>query len=160
MADRKISVESMVNHQIGFTMPGSSIQKVWSKRGSKLSFNYDDLLEAYSIPGVEYFFKTGMLYTDDMEFKREVGLEPEDAEEPVNVVKLDEGFMKRMVGPMPLSEFNEQMKKLSYDQRQSLVDYIVDHPNELKMEKVDTINKACNVNILRALELDKAAKEE
>ena len=155
----KVVVENMIGSPVGFKMPGSAIIKMWEKKGQKLSFKRDELIEAYYIPGVEYFFTHGILYTDDMEFKKAVGLEPEDAEEPVNVVKLDENLKRRMIGPMPVAEFTEEIKKLSYDQRQELIGYIVDHPDELKFEKVDIIDKACSTNILKVLEIHKAEQE-
>lgn len=160
MSNDKIYVESLVSDRVGFQMPGSTIVKMWEKKGTKLSFKREELIEAYYIPGVEYFFTHGILYTDDMEFKKEVGLEPEDAEEPVNVVKLDDNLMHRMIGPMPLVDFETEIKKLSYDQRQELIGYIVDHPSELKFEKVDIIDKACSTNILKVLEIQKAMAED
>lgn len=160
MANDKVVVQSLVEGRVGFQMPGSAIVKMWEKKGTKLSFNREELVEAYYMPGIEYLFTHGILYTDDMAFKKEVGLEPEDAEEPVNVLKLDDNLMRRMIGPMPLAEFTETIKKLSYDQRKELVAYIADHSDEMKFEKVDIIDKACETNILKVIEIQKAAKED
>ena len=40
--------------------------------------------------------KAGVLFIDDLEFKKELGLEPEDAVEPVNVILLEDKFIERL----------------------------------------------------------------
>ena len=52
------------------------------------------------------------------------------------------------------------MEKLSYDQRGMVVDYILRHPNELKLDRTEIIDKMCQVNILKSIELKKAETEE
>ena len=71
------------------------------------------LYEAYYEPGIEYMFTHGILYTDDMAFKKMVGLEDEDAVEPTKTIKLEDNFIKRMVSYMPASDFEKEMEKLS-----------------------------------------------
>ena len=43
----KVVVENMIGSPVGFKMPGSAIVKMWEKKGQKLSFNRDELIEAY-----------------------------------------------------------------------------------------------------------------
>ena len=155
----KIYVESMVSHRVSILMPGSTIWKRWPKRGAKIPFSRNELIEAYYDPGIEYMFTHGILYTDDMEFKIAVGLEDEDTTEPTKTIKLDDNFMKRMIGLMPVAQFEEEIEKLSYDQRQMLVEYAINHQSELKMDRVDLLDKKCGVHILKSIELAKSMEE-
>lgn len=159
MDNNKIYVESMVNHPISILMPGTFTWKRWQKKGAKVSFNKEELAEAYFDPGIEYMFTHGVLYTEDMDFKKEIGLEPEDAKEPVNVIKLEDSFIKRMISFMPLTDFESELEKLSFDQRKMLVEYVIKHPTELKLDRTDLIDKKCGVHILKAIELKKQAEE-
>lgn len=160
MENDKIFVESMVNGTVSLVLPGSTIARNWSKKGSKLAFDRQALYEAYYEPGIEYMFTHGILYTDDMDFKKLVGLEDEDATEPTKTIKLEDSFIKRMISYMPVSDFSQEMDKLSYDQRGMVVDYIMKHPTELKLDRTDIIDSKCNVHILKAIDLMKAEKEE
>lgn len=156
----KVVVESMVNHPVSVLFPNSNIQRTWNKKGVKFSFDRELLVEAYYDPGIEYMFTHGILYTDDMDFKKTVGLEPEDAQEPVNVIKMEDSFMKRLISYMPVQQFAEEIEKLSYDQRQMLVQYIGEHPSELKLDRTHIIDEKCGVDIMKALQLKKQAEEE
>lgn len=160
MSNEKVFVESMVNHGVSILLPGTNIQKTWQKKGAKLSFDRDALVEAYYDPGIEYMFTHGILYTDDMDFKKAVGLEPEDAKEPVNVVKMEDAYMKRLISFMPVFEFEKELDKLSYDQRQMLVEYAVNHFNELKLDRTAIIDEKCGVHLMKAIELKKKAEED
>ena len=160
MENEKIYVESMVNGTVSLMLPGTTIARNLSKKGSKLAFDRQALYEAYYEPGIEYMFTHGILYTDDMAFKKMVGLEDEDAVEPTKTIKLEDNFIKRMVSYMPASDFEKEMEKLSYDQRGMVVDYILRHPNELKLDRTEIIDRMCQVNILKSIELKKAETEE
>lgn len=160
MENDKIFVESMINGTVSLILPGSTIARNWSKKGQKLAFDRQALYEAYYEPGIEYMFTHGILYTDDMPFKKLVGLEDEDATEPTKTIKLEDNFIKRMVSYMPVPEFEKEMEKLSYDQRGMVVDYILRHPTELKLDRIEIIDKLCQVNILKSIELKKAEQEE
>jgi hypothetical protein len=50
-----------------------------------------------------------------MEVKKEYGLEPENAEEPVNIIILNEAQMKRYLTVMPFRDFKEGLDKVSND---------------------------------------------
>ena len=49
---------------------------------------------------------SGMLYIEDMAVKKELGLEPEDAKEPVNIIVLSDKEMRHYI-TMPLAQFKE-----------------------------------------------------
>ena len=80
--NERVIVTSMVSGRIGLVLPRMHINKVWPKKGTKLPVEKDILREAIYEPGVEYLFKQGLLYIDDMDFKIELGLESEEAKKP------------------------------------------------------------------------------
>ena len=102
--------------------------------------------------------ESGMLYIDDLQVKKDLGLEPEDATEPVNLIPLEEPQMKRAMTVMPINEFKAFIKKLTYEQMLALSDYAI--YNELgDFQKAQIIKEACEKDILKAIELNRQAKE-
>ena len=102
--NEKVIVTSMVNGIVGITLPNSRIKKIWPKKNTKLPVDKDLLREAIYEPGVEYLFKNGILYIEDMDFKIELGLEPEGAKAPTEIIPVDEKYLNRILKLMPLSE--------------------------------------------------------
>ena len=94
-----------------------------------------------------------------MEVKKALGLEPEDAEEPVNIITLNDQQRKRYLTVMPLPEFKEKLKELSADQIRELGQYAID--NEIaNFDKSEVIQKAIGMDIIGTIQLNKADKEQ
>ena len=79
----------MVTSMVGGTISAASLEhRVWNKKGQKLPVSKDVLREAIYEPGIEYMFKKGILYIDDMEMKIELGLEAPGTTTPTEVYPL------------------------------------------------------------------------
>ena len=116
MEKEMVTVVSTVNGLVGIYLPDLRFKKEWARKGQKQKIDKDLLQDIMYDPGSEYMFRTGMLYIEDMDIKKEIGLEPEDATEPVNIIVLDEKQLNRYLTVMPLHEFKENVKKLSIEQ--------------------------------------------
>lgn len=155
----KVIVKSMSTGRIVIDLPDLRFKREWPKKYSKVSVDAEVLKEALYDPGVEYMINNGLLFIEDMDFKKEVGLEPEDAKEPVNIVPLDEKLMQRILKFMPLSQVGEELKKLNVEQRRMLVTYAIEN-EMISMDRVDIIKEICGVDLLKAISLKKANEEE
>jgi hypothetical protein len=109
--------------------------------------------------GTRYMFESGMLYTEDLEAKKLVGLEPEDAEEPVNIIILDDKQRNRYMSVMPINEFITNIKKLGYEELQNLADYAIEHELVGDLKKCEEIQKLIGKDIIAAIKLNKQDKE-
>ena len=92
---KKVNIKSETLGRVGINLPDLKLKRTWEKKGVVRQIPFEDLQQAYYEPGVEYMFKEGMLSIDDMEVKKALGLEPDDAEEPVNVIILTDDQRKR-----------------------------------------------------------------
>jgi hypothetical protein len=109
-------------------------------------------------PGVEYMFTSGMLYIDDLEVKKELGLEPEDATAPVNIVILTDAQKKRLLSTAPTAELKQYLKTANYEQIQDLAKYAV--ANEIiDYDKCEVLKEAAQIDVIRAIQLNRADKE-
>ena len=153
----KVIVTSMVGGNIGITLPHIRFNKTWPRKGTKLTIEKDILREAIYEPGVEYLFKQGILYIDDLSFKIELGLEPEGAETPTHVA-VDEKYMTRVLKVMPVGEMKKAISEMNEIQRQEFVDF-ASSQNDISLERIKVIDQVTGANILKIIEL-KRLKEE
>ena len=153
--DKKVKVTNLVSRRVNINLPEMRFRRIWETKGAIRTIPFAELEEAMYNPGVEALFKNGVLGIDDMEVKRELGLEPEDAEEPVNIIVLNDQQRKRYLTVMPLAEFKTKLKELSKDQIEELAQYAIQ--NELvDFDKDEFIKKLINIDIIGSIQLNKA----
>ena len=149
----------MVTSMVGGTVSASALEhKVWNKKGQKLPVSKQVLREAIYEPGIEYMFKKGILYIEDMEFKIELGLEPEGAKEPTQILPVDDKYLNRVLKLMPISEMKQAIDKMSLTQKQELVDYAV-RQNDIQLDRLNIVSNKCNADVLKAIELNRQKGE-
>lgn len=145
----------MVTSMVGGTISAASLEhRVWNKKGQKLPVSKDVLREAIYEPGIEYMFKKGILYIDDMEMKIELGLEAPDTKNPTNILPVDDKYLNRVLKLMPISEMKAAIDKMSIVQKQELVDY-ASKQNDIQLDRLAIVSEKCNVDILKTIELNR-----
>jgi hypothetical protein len=115
------------------------------------------MIQAYYDPATEELFKQGLLVTDDKEFLVAVGLMDEEGH--TDIVELTEAYMLRLIKNMPLTEFKNEVKKLSTHQVDELIDYAVYHYTELGMDRIDVLSKISRRDIMKSIANHRAAQE-
>ena len=153
--DDKVMVTSMV----GGTISASALNhRVWNKKGQSLPVSKDILREAIYEPGIEYMFKNGILYIEDMDFKIELGLEAEGTKTPTQIIPMDEKYMTRVLKLMPVSEMKKSIDEMSMVQKQELVDFAVKQ-NDIQLDRIKIVSDKCGVDVLKAIELNRQKGE-
>lgn len=154
----KIRVISKHQGPISVNISDLRFKREWPNKGASVLVEKETLEEMMYDSGFKYMIDTGMLYIEDLEVKKELGLEPEDATEPVNIIVLSDNDMKRMMTAMPQFEFDAKLKTLNYEQMLALADFAI--KNELgDFGKCNAIKKACGKDILTAIKLNREDKE-
>lgn len=155
----KIIIISNTNSRVGIDLPEIRFSRKWPVKGSKISVDKEIFEQMMYDAGTRYMFESGMLYTEDLEVKKLVGLEPEDVEEPVNIIILDDKQKNRYMSVMPINEFITNIKKLGYEELQNLADYAIEHELIGDLKKCDEIQKLIGKDIIAAIRLNKQDKE-
>ncbi len=159
MENKKVMVKSEAHSPIGINLPELKLKRTWEKRGAVKPIPFDALQEAMYDPGVEYMFKNGMLSIDDMEVKIQLGLEEEGTTQPTNIIVLSDSEMQRYLKVLPFNEFKMNVSKLSKEQVNNLVDYAIQH--ELTdMDKCEYLKERTEIDIIKAIQLNRQAKEQ
>jgi hypothetical protein len=154
----KVIVTSMVSGNVGLTLPHLRVNKTWPKKGTKLPIDKDVLREAIYEPGVEYMFKSGILYIEDMDFKIELGLEAEGAEAPTAIVPVDEKYLERLLKRMPVAEMKIAMKDMNDNQKRELIEYASEQ-NDVQMDRISAIKEVTGIDLFKVIELKRQKGE-
>ena len=157
--NERVMVTSMVSGRIGLVLPRLHINKVWPKKNTKLPVEKDILREAIYEPGVEYMFKQGLLYIDDMDFKIELGLEEEGAKAPTNIIPMDEKYMSRVLKLMPIAEMKKAISAMNDNQKRELIDFASEQ-NDISFDRMDVIKKLTGIDVVEVIKLKRSKEEE
>ena len=156
--ETKVKVVTLISSRVNIVIPELSLRRVWEKKGAVKTIPLEQLEEAMYNPGVEALFRDGTLGIDDMEVKKYLGLEPEDAEEPVNIIVLNDQQRKRYLTVMPTAEFKEKVRELPIEQIRELAQYAIQ--NEIaNFDKAEIIRKMIGTDIIGTIQLNKADQE-
>jgi len=157
--ETKVKVENLISSRVNIVVPELSLRRVWEKKGAVKTIPLEQLEEAMYNPGVEALFRDGTLGIEDMEVKKYLGLEPEDAKEPVNIIILNDQQRKRYLTVMPTAEFKEKLHELPIEQVRELAQYAIQ--NEIiNFDKAEIIKKMIGIDIIATIQLNKADQEE
>lgn len=155
----KVKIVNLISSRVNIDIPDVRLKRVWEQKGAVKAVPFDQLEEALYDPGVEALFREGILGIEDLEIKKKLGLEPEDAVEPVNIIVLNDMQRKRYLTVMPLSEFKTKIKELPLEQVRELAQFAI--TNELvDFEKDEIIKKITGTDIIGTIQMNKADKEE
>lgn len=159
MEKERVKIISQHNGPVSVIVPELRFSREWMSKGATIPVERETLEELMYDPGFKYMIDTGMLYIEDMQVKKDLGIEPEDAEEPVNIIILTDKEKERMMTVLPFIEFKIKLKTLNYEQLQDLADFAIRH--ELSdFQKVEEIKKACGKDIINAIRLNREDKED
>lgn len=157
--EEKVKVVNLISSRVNIDLPEVRLKRIWEKKGAVKTIPFEQLEEAMYNPGVEALFREGMLGIEDLEIKKRLGLEPEDATEPVNIITLNDTQRKRYLTVMPLHEFKTNIEELPPEQIRELAQYAID--NELvDFDKSEIIKKITGIDIIGTIQMNKADKEE
>lgn len=155
----KVTVISNSRNVVSVCIPDLKLKKSWARKGAKVLIDKDILEEAMFDPGVEYMFKSGLLYVQDVKTKIDLGLEPEGATASKNVFMSDEEKEEYMSSKKQAWQLEEKLKELSHEGKRDFCDYVVEH-ELFDSKKSNIIKKICGVDTVHAIQMKHANEEE
>jgi hypothetical protein len=154
----KVKVISAVDGRCGIDNADLHISRRWPARGSAITFTKEQIEELMFDPAFYNMVHEGKLYIEDMEVKKEIGLEPEDAKEPT-IILMDNKALERYWKTMPIAQFKLEVKKLTQEQIKELAEYAITHGEDSTIEKANYLSQLSGYQILKGIELEKQSKE-
>lgn len=154
----KVKVVCQANCRCGIDDIGLHISRRWAGNGAAVTFDKEVFDELLYNPSFKYMLDTGMLYIEDMDIKKEIGLEPEEATEPTNIIPMNTKEMERFWKIMPFAQFKLELKKLSAEQLAILAEYAIKSGTG-DIQKADLLSKVSGYNIMNGIKLNQQAQE-
>ena len=160
--EKKVKVINMSNGRVVVNSPALRFRRVWERKGAVISIDFDLLEELKYNIGFERLLKNGTLYIEDMDTKKELGLEPMEADEPVNIIVLSDKE-KEEVLTGELNKLKDVLLKLSRDQKIDLAHYAIE--KEITDFRVnDILKRETGIDVLNVIrinrDLEEAEKQE
>lgn len=154
----KVKITSTTTGEVSVFQPSIPFRMSWPAKGSTRVVEEEILEQLLYTPGFKRMIDAGVLYIEDLDQKKKLGLEPEDATEPVNIIVLSDTDKKKYLTMYSLDKFKQEIKKLSHEQLVDLADYAIE--NEIAdFGKSGVLEKACGKNIIKGIQLAQANKE-
>lgn len=150
---KKISIISTVAHRVGVNNPDLRINRKWTGKGFTIKFDKEEVEELMYDPGFAYLINNGVLYIEDLEDKKSLGIEPEDAEEPVNVIVLTEAQKKNFMTAMTLKTFKKKIDELPKEQLNELTSYAIEH-KLTDITKTNILKEKTGRDIIKTIQLN------
>lgn len=152
MEKTKVKIINMVNHRVGLIAPEMGYKQVLPTKNSYVIVDKDRLEQLLFNESIRNMIDDCIIYIEDMEVKKELGLEPVDAEEPTNIIPLTEERMAQLMGAMVLNKFEKAVDALSMSQLNELCDYAI-KKRITNYDKCMYLKSKNGRDILRAIEL-------
>ena len=150
----KVTVISQYNGRCGIDNADLRISRRWPARGSYVMLDKEVLEELMYDPAFRNMIEEGYLYIEDLNLKKELGLEEENATVST-IIYLNDKELDRYWKIMPLSQFKVETKKLTKVQLDSLADYAIKHGDDGSIQKANYLTEISGRNILKGIELQK-----
>lgn len=158
MNKNKVVVKNMTNSPVTIMSQMLNFKREIAPKGAEISIDKEVFEQLMYESGIQYMINSGILYIEDMEVKKELGIEPEDAEEPVNIIVLTDKQRRQYMVNLSFKAFKEKVDQLSYEQIEELADYAIEN-KLMDFDKCEYIREKCGRDIVTAIRLSKQNKE-
>lgn len=160
MENNKVTIISTTNARVVVNNPNLRFKRVWEKRNARITIDKEVFQELLYANDFRNLIDSGVLYIENMDIKKEVGLEPEEAAEPVNIIVLTEKQQERLLKTAPFSELKETCEKLPTEQLKELVSFAIANEINMDMNKLDYLQAKTGKDILKAIQLNRSLRAE
>ena len=98
-----------------------------------------------------------------MQTKKDLGLEPADAEKPTRIIIPDKNMVKRLLTVAPIQELKTALKKMPTEQISEFANYAV-ASGDISLERSEIVKeiaatRGLNIDIAQSIKLNKLAEE-
>ena len=157
--DTRVKVVSTVYGTVTVQLPNMNFTRVWPNKGAAVMVPFEVLEEGIFDTGFNNMLRDGDLYIEDMEVKKALGLEPDDAKEPENIVVLNENKMLFLLKTASVDVLKDTLSKVSLEQANNLAQYAIDHQIN-DFEKADIIKARTGRDITKSILLERENKAD
>lgn len=157
--NQKVKITSAVKHKVIVNSPELRFSRTWPGYGSSVTVDKELLENLMYDLGFKNMIMLGILSIEDLQVKKDLGLEPEDATEPINIITLTDSQRNYYWKELSLVGFKDKIRKLSRTQLEELAEYAIDH-KIIDVDKCKLVKEACGRDVINAIRLMEQDKED
>lgn len=150
MEQRLVTLKSGVPGTVSVVYPQYGVNRRWMKMGQPMQIPFETVQQCLWENGFDRMIRSGILYIESMQDKKDLGLEPSDAEAPVNIITFTEKELEELLTSVPFKTFKERVLSAPKLQVDNLIDYAINH-DKIDMEKVNFLKELTSRDILKAI---------
>lgn len=153
MAERMVALKSTIDSMVSVRKPEYGVNRRWQKIGQTQMLPFDTVYQMLWDSGFRSLIDSGILYIEDLQTKKDLGLEPEEATGPVNILVLTEQQMKEYMTSLPIDVFKREVSKLPRIQVDNLISFAAQN-RYTDSEKCYYLKQLCGKDILKMVSND------
>lgn len=150
---RYVVLTNMLNANVSVRKPQYGVNRTWTRFGQPMRIPFDTVEQLLWDTGFSNMIRSGILYIENMQDKIDLGLEPEGAKEPENIIVLSEKQMNDLWNNKPIEVFKAEVRKLPQTQIDNLIEYAIKNKC-VNVDKCTFIKVTYNRDILRSISLN------
>ena len=150
MAERTVALKSMFNATVTVKKPEYGVNRKWQKRGQIVRLPFDLVEQLLWDMSFRNMLESGILYIESLKDKQDLGLEPDDVDEPTNIVALNEKELNDYWTTLPIDIFKRKVVKLPKIQVDNLISYAVE-TEKIDIEKCHFLQQLTGKDILKSI---------
>lgn len=147
---RMVVLKNMINGNVSVKKPQYGVNRTWTRMGQPMAIPFDLVEQLLWDTGFNNMIRSGILYIENMQDKIDLGLEPEGAVEPENIIVLSQDQIKALWTVKTLAEFKEEIKKLPMTQIDAITEYAVAN-KIVKTDKAEFLKEYAQKDVLKAI---------
>lgn len=148
--NRKVTVKSMVNYQVGLNIPDLRFKRTFSKEGETKSIDFDTLYEGVTMLGIKTLFDEGILYIENQKDRIDLGLEEEGQGEKFKI--LNHGQIIKLLKLDPIEKLKETLESLPKEQVNRIAEVAIEE-KFTDFDKCNLIKKYCGIDIISSVQM-------
>lgn len=157
--NQKVLIKNLTEGRVGINLPDLRLNRIWEQKGAVKPIDFEILAQAIYDPGVENLFKQGILYIEDMEAKIALGLEPEEAKKPQNILVMTDQDRVKFLTVSTINEFKKVLSDYPLAQIEELARFAIER-EFTDINKCSLLKKITGIDVIKVIQMNKLDKEE
>ena len=156
----KVKIRNTADCEVTVSITDLRFSRSWPKKNSVIPVDFAILEEGIFDPGFSNLINSGVLFIEDMDAKIALGLEPDGAQEPQNIIILNDSQILRLVKVDSFAEFEKELSKISNEQVNNICDYVIENGlMGIEPLKADLLKKRTGIDVIKSIQLNRQNAE-
>lgn len=148
--ERMVILKNTINAKVCVIDSSLGITRYWNKKDHQQGLPFAIVEQLLWNEGFRNMIEDGTLYIENLKDKIDLGLEPLNATEPINIIVLSDKQKEEYLTKLPFEVFKKELEKLTNTQIDNLIQFAIEK-RLIDSEKCRYLKKLTGKDILVAI---------